>query len=99
MRVSALHEFRLDIQRAPAAVALWALDWVESARAAEFTFADLTAKAQLLQSRRGNVYSHRRRGHRLIFIANAGENTAIFVAVRKREDVYEVAAERIGEKR
>ena len=29
MRVSALPEFRLDIQRAPAAVALWALDWVE----------------------------------------------------------------------
>lgn len=78
-------------------VADWALDWVETAEAPGRTFAELTEGAKKLRSKSGNVYSRRRRGHRLIFRANPEKNEATFVAVRQRADVYEVAAERIGE--
>ena len=98
MRVSWLSGFESDLLRVPASVSLWALDCVVAAESPDFSFADLTAGARLLRSESGDVYSRRRRGHRLIFRANREKNEVTFVAVRKREDVYEVAAERIGER-
>lgn len=97
MRVKSDPGFALDLESIPETVARWALDWVAAANSPDFTVADLTAAARLLRSESGDAYSIRRRGHRLIFTVNAAENEAAFVAVRKREDVYEVAAARLGE--
>ena len=95
MRVISVPDFSLDIESAPETVARWALDWVEAAKSPGYTLADLTAGAKILQSEDGDVYSRRRRGHRLVFAVKAAENEVTFVAIRKREDVYEVAAARI----
>ena len=98
MRVESAPEFVLDLESVPDTVALWALGWLEAAKSPDFTIADMTAGAQILRSESGNVYSRRRRGHRLIFRTSPEKNEVMFVAVRKREDVYEVAAARIGER-
>ena len=97
MRISLTSGFRSDMRSVPPTVALWALNWVEAAKSPGATLADMTAGAKRLRNGGRNAYSRRRRGHRLVFTVDIEKNELTFFSVRKREDVYEVAAARIAE--